>query len=483
MEINCLNGDLRHSCRACMNMKMMYTFLVMCLAASWEYAVIAQKTGEICSLTHGVTGVCKPIEQCADAVDKAFNGQGPAFCNFDSELPIVCCAKTQVQLNPLNDQSRQKSGRQNDFIFMPSDPHTHRYPWWMAENPFSKKALSASAQLEGPSNSGPSHENLDRPWWFEERPFIQRKPAVLPPTIPPSPPRQTPRPTRQTPPPVTRPTTSTTRKRHPQFSQRISEEKCEEYSKLAVEPAIALPLVPTPDPVRIDIPKCDFSSLELIAALGYQVGANIEWKCGGTLISDFYVLTAAHCTPTKSPPRLARLGELNLKRNDDGAEPRNYLIVDIKRHPEYKPPAKYNDIALLKLDRRVEFNDFIRPACLYTRDDFTEKKSDNLLKVAISIIDNKVCNSLYELDGASRELSKGIIHSMMCAGELAGGKDTCQGDSGGPIQITRPNNQCVYSIIGITSFGKFCAAKNSPGVYTRVSSFIPWIEDVVWPDS
>ena len=57
-----------------------------------------------------------------------------------------------------------------------------------------------------------------------------------------------------------------------------------------------------------------------------------------------------------------------------------------------------------------------------------------------------------------------------------------QGDSGGPIQITRPNNQCVYNIIGVTSFGKFCAAKNAPGVYTRVSAFVPWIESIVWPD-
>jgi len=41
---------------------------------------------------------------------------------------------------------------------------------------------------------------------------------------------------------------------------------------------------------------------------------------------------------------------------------------------------------------------------------------------------------------------------------------------------------CTYSIIGVTSFGKFCAAKNAPGVYTRVSSFVPWIESIVWPD-
>jgi hypothetical protein len=55
-----------------------------------------------------------------------------------------------------------------------------------------------------------------------------------------------------------------------------------------------------------------------------------------------------------------------------------------------------------------------------------EKKSDILLKVVLSIIDNRQCNGLYEMDGVTRELKNGIVSSMMCAGELEGGKDTCQ---------------------------------------------------------
>lgn len=54
-------------------------------------------------------------------------------------------------------------------------------------------------------------------------------------------------------------------------------------------------------------------------------------------------------------------------------------------------------------------------------------------------------------------------------------------DSGGPIQITLEDNQCLYHVIGITSFGSpFCGQKNSPGVYTRVSAYIGWIEGKVW---
>lgn len=84
------------------------------------------------------------------------------------------------------------------------------------------------------------------------------------------------------------------------------------------------------------------------------------------------------------------------------------------------------------------------------------------------------------------------------SGVLKGGKDTCGGgkygdlikenfdiqmnisDSGGPLQTTI-GNQCVFNIIGLTSYGStFCGGKNSPGIYTRVSSYIDWIEEKVW---
>jgi hypothetical protein len=69
------------------------------------------------------------------------------------------------------------------------------------------------------------------------------------------------------------------------------------------------------------------------------------------------------------------LGGLNLKASNEGVQPINYLVVEIIRHPDYKAPAKYNDIALLKLDRHVEFNEAIRPACLYTTDTFAVNKT------------------------------------------------------------------------------------------------------------
>ncbi|XP_063220939.1 serine protease Hayan-like [Bacillus rossius redtenbacheri] len=298
-----------------------------------------------------------------------------------------------------------------------------------------------------------------------------------------------------------------------QTRRRISETKCDEYSQQVRSNVSALPLVPDPEPISLQVANCNYNGVLLIvggektvpgefphmAALGYRDGRNLAWNCGGTLISEYYVLTAAHCTYTGSgPPAVVRLGEYNLRSSNDGAQPVDYAISKVIRHPEYKPPAKYNDIGLLRLARRVAFSRFIRPACLYTRDyfsvdkttatgwgriDYAESASDVLLKVTLSIIDNNKCNQLYRSDIKTNTLSKGILPSMLCAGELKGGKDTCQGDSGGPIQISSRTNQCIHYIIGITSFGKFCAGKNAPGVYTRVSYFVPWIESIVWPSN
>ncbi|TGZ37820.1 hypothetical protein DBV15_04785, partial [Temnothorax longispinosus] len=56
-----------------------------------------------------------------------------------------------------------------------------------------------------------------------------------------------------------------------------------------------------------------------------------------------------------------------------------------------------------------------------------------------------------------------------------------RGDSGGPLQRVLAEPYCMYSIVGVTSFGKFCAFKDSPAIYTRISSYLDWIENTVWP--
>nr|CAD7397414.1 unnamed protein product [Timema cristinae] len=284
-----------------------------------------------------------------------------------------------------------------------------------------------------------------------------------------------------------------------------------ELSKYQVRDNImALPLLPDPEPISVQVEKCNYNSVKLIvggeetvpgefphmAAVGFRDGRQIVWNCGGSLISEHFVLTAAHCTYSRlGPPVVVRLGEYNLRTNYEDPEPVDYSVAEVIRHPDYKPSANYNDIGLLRLSRPAQLNSFVRPACLYSKNmlnvnkttaigwgriDFAEDPSDILLKVSLSIIPINQCNQMYHSETKTNALAQGILPSMLCAGELAGGKDTCQGDSGGPIQISNKNNRCIHYIIGVTSFGKFCAGKNAPGVYTRVSYFLPWIESIVW---
>lgn len=137
---------------------------------------------------------------------------------------------------------------------------------------------------------------------------------------------------------------------------------------------------------------------------------------------------------------LVRLGELDLSTDEDGSKPVDYDISNIIVHPDYRYPQKYNDIALLRLRRTVTFTKFIRPACLFTEDSIPQQRkalaagwgktdylatstSKKLLKVALDVLSNDRCGRTYK---PTKYIPEGIKETMLCAGELQGGKDTCQ---------------------------------------------------------
>lgn len=76
----------------------------------------------------------------------------------------------------------------------------------------------------------------------------------------------------------------------------------------------------------------------------------------------------------RGEPVRVRLGELNLKKNNDGANPIDILVDEIIVHPDYISSSRYNDIALIRLNNIVKFNDHIRPACLYNNNNIYSHK-------------------------------------------------------------------------------------------------------------
>jgi secreted trypsin-like serine protease len=180
-----------------------------------------------------------------------------------------------------------------------------------------------------------------------------------------------------------------------------------------------------------------------MVALGYGSNPNFKWLCGGTIISENYILTAAHCTSHQEygTVKMIRMGVRNLK---DDRSATDIGVSKIIKHPNYKPPSQYNDIALLKLKSNIQFSKSMLPACLNTVFDvkprtskltatgwgllaFAGSSSDNLMKVDLSLYPNRQCRSHYR-NVSKRKLLKGIDDStQICAGGRGKEeKDTCQ---------------------------------------------------------
>ncbi|KAG7174978.1 Proclotting enzyme-like 8 [Homarus americanus] len=222
-----------------------------------------------------------------------------------------------------------------------------------------------------------------------------------------------------------------------------------------------------------------------LAALGFVNGqGTVEFLCGGALVTNQHVVTAAHCVRNRNDLKLVRLGEHDLNRTDEAVH-EDFDIMSRTIHADFNPVSFANDIAILKLDRPVTFRDAIQPVCLplperFDKDDlvrsfgfiagwgsvsFNNVSSSVLLHVMIPIISQEECSQKYS---AFRQIS--IDETTICAG--VGGQDACQGDSGGPMVMYWKSQ--MY-IVGVVSFGFRCAEPNFPGVYTRVSMYNDWI--------
>ncbi|KAH8277732.1 hypothetical protein KR018_004420 [Drosophila ironensis] len=214
-------------------------------------------------------------------------------------------------------------------------------------------------------------------------------------------------------------------------------------------------------------------------------------KCGAALLNENWAITAAHCVDNVPPSDLLlRLGEYDLAEEEEpyGYQERRVQIV--ASHPQFDPRTFEYDLALLRFYEPVVFQPNIIPVCVPENDEnfigqtafvtgwgrlYEDGPLPSVLQeVAVPVINNTICESMYRAAGYIEH----IPHIFICAGWKKGGYDSCEGDSGGPMVLQRESDK-RFHLGGVISWGIGCAEANQPGVYTRISEFRDWINQIL----
>ncbi|CAM5147615.1 unnamed protein product [Natator depressus] len=217
--------------------------------------------------------------------------------------------------------------------------------------------------------------------------------------------------------------------------------------------------------------------------------------CGGSLIAESWVVSAAHCFNGDKSAYHVNLGEYQLLNPSESLV--SFPIKNIYRHPNYTDIRSSGDIALVELETPVNFNRVIRPICLpassvefptgmecwvtgwgNTKYEGSLTAPKTLQEVQVPLIDRDACNSLFKIGSYADDPQEidPIKEDMICAGYPQGEKDSCQGDSGGPLVCECDS---VWLLAGVVSWGVECGNPNRPGVYILLPPYAEWIQGYI----
>ncbi|XP_032491111.1 serine protease 55 [Phocoena sinus] len=214
-----------------------------------------------------------------------------------------------------------------------------------------------------------------------------------------------------------------------------------------------------------------------------SIQARNEHFCGGAIISEWWIVSAAHCLYSEISPTELRVVLGTNSLSSPSLEIKG--VTSIILHKDFQSLNMDNDISLLLLDTPITFSELKEPICMptepglsrwhkcwvagwgQTQTGLKQPMETELLKVPMTIVDREKC---------LKEFPR-LTKNMLCAGYENETYDACQGDSGGPLVCTTESGKKWYQV-GIISWGKSCGQKNIPGIYTLLENYHSWIKTV-----
>ncbi|XP_055350603.1 chymotrypsinogen B-like isoform X2 [Paramacrobiotus metropolitanus] len=220
-----------------------------------------------------------------------------------------------------------------------------------------------------------------------------------------------------------------------------------------------------------------------------QANGQVMWNCGGSILTEKYVVTAAHClVGGVNAQYMIRAGDHDQTRTEVAQVDR--AVLRIGQHPNYAGQSGNfrNDIAILRLATNLTFKAQISPVCLpISKEDIPHGTTcmvtgwgksgptgtsykPALQQGRVQIIGRQQCAAQYWGNMVTSNV-------QVCAGTPAGTVDACSGDSGGPLVCQDPTSR-RWVLHGVVSFGPLtgCGNPTKPAVYTRITGLLDWIK-------